>query len=139
MNQHQTHRLSSRVHTAIELPLSAFLASLKQQTPAASTLDEVKLIKLRVHMEAAVRLVCEQVGVRSLSGLLLYQTQAKEFQVVNGNLPAAVREAGLSSYVNNEKENAEDEKKDRALLAQLVEAAKGKTSHFPTFFFSFQV
>jgi len=36
----------------------------------------------------------------------------------------AVEEAGLSSYVNDEKENIEDEKKDRLLLAQLVEAAK---------------
>ena len=62
--------------------------------------------------------------MRSLSGLLLYQTQAKEFQVINANLAAAVKKAGLSSYVNNEKENAEDEKKDRVLLAQLVEAAK---------------
>ena len=66
----------------------------------------------------------EQVGVRSLSGLL-YQTQAKEFRVINANLAAAVKEGGLSSYVNNEKENVEDEKKDRVLLAQLVEAAKG--------------
>ena len=55
--------------------------------------------------------------MRSLSGLLLYQTQAKEFQVINANLAAAVKEAGLSSYVNNEKENVEDEKKDRVLLA----------------------
>ena len=124
MNQNQTHRLCSRVKTAIQLPLAAAL--LKQQS-AASPLDEVKLIKLRVHLESAVRLVREQVGVRSLSGLLLYQTQAKEFQVVNANLAAAVKEAGLSSqYANNEKENAEDEKKDRVLLAQLVEAAKGQ-------------
>ena len=47
--------------------------------------------------------------------------------MINANLAsAAVKEAGLSSYVNNEKENAEDEKKDRVLLAQLVEAAKGR-------------
>jgi len=126
MNQHQTHRLCARIHAAIELPLAASLLK-QQQQPAASSaasLDEVKLIKLKVHLESAVRLVREQVGVRSLSGLLLYQTQAKEFQVINANLAAAVKEAGLSSYVNNEKENAEDEKKDRVLLAQLVEAAK---------------
>ena len=67
--------------------------------------------------------------MRSLSGLLLYQTQAKEFQVINANLAAAaVKEAGLSSYVNNEKENIEDEMKDRVLLAQLVEATKGTSS-----------
>jgi len=125
MNQHQTHRLCARIHTAIELPLAASL--LKQQLPqSAVSLDEVKLIKLKVHLESAVRLVREQVGVRSLSGLLLYQTQAKEFQVINANLAAAVKETGLSSYVNNEKENVEDEKKDRVLLAQLVEAAKGR-------------
>ena len=83
-----------------------------------------------------MRLVREQVGVRSLSGLLLYQTHAMEFQVINANLAAAaVKEAGLSSYVNNEKENAEDEKKDRVLLAQLVEAAKGFSSFFVFFFF----
>jgi len=123
MNQHQTHRMCARIHAAIELPSAALL---KQQQSAAS-LDEVKLIKLKVHLESAVRLVREQVGVRSLSGLLLYQTQAKEFQVINANLAsAAVKEAGLSSYVNNEKENVEDEKKDRVLLAQLVEAAKGQ-------------
>ena len=58
--------------------------------------------------------------------LLLYQTQAKEFQVINVNLAAAAKEAGLSSYVNNDEENVEDEKKDRVLLAQLVEAAKGR-------------
>ena len=47
--------------------------------------------------------------------------------MINANLAsAAVKEAGLSSYVNNEKENVEDEKKDRVLLAQLVEAAKGQ-------------
>jgi len=125
MNQHQTHRMCARIHAAIELPLAAFL--LKQQQQSASSLDEVKLIKLKVHLESAVRLVREQVGVRSLSGLLLYQTQAKEFQVINANLAAAaVKETGLSSYVNNEKENVEDEKKDRVLLAQLVEAAKGR-------------
>jgi len=44
------------------------------------------------------------------------------------NLAAAAKEAGLSSYVNNDEENVEDEKKDRVLLAQLVEAAKGR--HF---------
>ena len=99
MNQHQTHRLCARIHTAIELPLAASL--LKQQLPqSAVSLDEVKLIKLKVHLESAVRLVREQVGVRSLSGLLLYQTQAKEFQVINANLAAAAKEAGLSSYVN---------------------------------------
>jgi len=91
-----------------------------------------------------VRLVSEQVAVRSLSGLLLYQTQAKEFQVINDNLAAAVKEAGLSSssslgYVNNEKENAEDEKKDRALLGQLVEAAKGRTLSFSFSFFRFEM
>ena len=48
--------------------------------------------------------------------------------MINANLGAAVKEAGLASYVNNEKENAEDEKKDRVLLAQLVEAAKGRVS-----------
>ena len=97
----------------------------------AASLDEVKLIILKVHLESAVRLVREQVGVRSLSGLLMYQTQAKEFQVINANLAAAaVKEAGLSSYVNNEKENIEDEKKDRVLLVQLVEAAKGFILHF---------
>ena len=42
----------------------------------------------------------------------------KEFQVINANLAAAaVTEAGLSSYVNNENENTENEKKDRVLLA----------------------
>ena len=75
-----------------------------------------------------MRLVREQVGVRSLSGLLLYQTQAKEFQVINANLAAAAKEAGLSPYVDNEKENIEDEMKDRVLLAQLVEATKGTSS-----------
>ena len=95
----------------------------------------MKLIKLKVHLESAVQLVREQVGVRSLSGLLLYQTQAKEFQVINANLAAVVKEAGLSSYVNNEKENVEDEKKDRVLLAQLVEAAKGFSSFFSFVFF----
>ena len=90
-----------------------------------------------MHLESAVRLVREQVGVRSLSGLLLYQSQAKEFQVINANLAAVVKEAGLSSYVNNEKENAEDEKKDRVLLAQLVEAAKGFSSFFSFVFFCF--
>ena len=116
MNQHQTHRLCARIHVAIELPLAAALLKQQQQATAAS-LDEVKLIKLKMHLESAVRLVREQVGVRSLSGLLLYQTQAKEFQVINANLAAAaVKEAGLSSYVNNEKENVEDEK-DRVLLA----------------------
>ena len=124
MNQHQTHRMCARIRAAIELPLAAAL--LKQQQQSAAALVEVKLIKLKVHLESAVRLVREQVGVRSLSGLLLYQTQAKEFQVINANLAAAaVKEAGLLSYVNNEKENVEDEKKDRVLLAQLVEAAKG--------------
>jgi len=97
---------------------------------SSASLDEVKLIKLKVHLEAAVRLVREQVGVRSLSGLLLYQTQAKEFQVINANLAAVVNKAGLSSYVNNEKENVEDEKEDRVLLAQLVEAEKGLFSFF---------
>ena len=127
MNQHQTHRLCARIHAAIELPLAAALLKQQQQQQSAASLDEVKLIKLKVHLEAAVRLVREQVGVRSLSGLLLYQTQAKEFQVINANLAAAaVKEAGLSSYVNNEKENVEDEKKDRVLLAQLIEAAKGQ-------------
>ena len=135
MNQHQTHRMCARIHAAIELPLAAAL--LKQQS-AASPLDEVKLIKLKVHLESAVRLVREQVGVRSLSGLLLY-TQAKEFQVINANLAAAaVKEAGLSSYVNNEKENAEDEKKDRVLLAQLVEAAKGQNRFLSFSFIFFQ-
>ena len=124
MNQHQTHQLCARIHTAIELPLTAALLKQQQQQQSAASLDEVKLIKLKVHLEAAVRLVREQVGVRSLSGLLLYQTQAKEFQVINDNLAAAVKEAGLSSYVNNENENTEDEKKDRVLLAQLVETAK---------------
>ena len=125
MNQHQTHRLCARIHAAIELPLAASLVK-QQQSASSASLEEVNLIKLKVHLESAVRLVREQVGVRSLSGLLLYQTQAKEFQVINANLAAAaVKEAGLSSYVNNEKENAEDEKKDRVLLAQLVEAAKG--------------
>ena len=128
MNQHQTHRISSRVKAAIELPLTEPLLKQQQQqqqSATAGSLDEVKLIKLKVHLESAVRLVRGQVGVRSLSGLLLYQTQAKEFQVINANLAAAAKEAGLSSYVNNEKENAEDEQKDRVLLAQLVEAAKG--------------
>ena len=110
MNQHQTHRLCARIHTAIELPLAAAL--LKQQLPqSAVSLDEVKLIKLRVHLESAVRLVREQVGVRSL-----------------GVSATAAKEAGLSSYVNNEKENIEDEMKDRVLLAQLVEATKGTSS-----------
>ena len=119
MNQHQTHRLCARIHAAL----------LEQQQSAVGSLDEVKLIKLKVHLESAVRLVREQVRVRSLSGLLLYQTQAKEFQVINANLAAAVvKEVGLSSYVNNEEENAVDEKKDRALLAQLVETAKGSSS-----------
>jgi len=106
-----------------------------QSAAPAGSLHEVKLIKLKVHLESAVRLVREQVGVRSLSGLLLYQTQAKEFQVINANLAAAaVKEAGLSSYVDNEKENIEDEKKDRVLLAQLVEAAKGFHDLFFFFF-----
>ena len=74
MNQHQTHRLCARIHTAVELPLAASL--LKQQQQSA----------------------------------------------------AAVKEAGLSPYVDNEKENIEDEKKDRVLLAQLVEATKGTSS-----------
>ena len=125
MNQHQTRRLCDRIHAAIELPLAAALLK-QQQSASAASLDEVKLIKLKVHLESAVRLVREQVGVRSLSGLLLYQTQAKEFQVINANLDAAAGEAGLSSqYVNNEKENVEDEMKDRVLLGQLVTAAKG--------------
>ena len=94
MNQHQTHRMCARIHAAIELPLAAFL--LKQQQQSASSLDEVKLIKLKVHLESAVRLVREQVGGRSLSGLLMYQTQAKEFQVINANLAAAaVKEAAV--------------------------------------------
>ena len=136
MNQSQTHRICSRIHTAIELPLAASLFKQQQQVAASSpsgdstSLDEVKLIILKVHLESAVRLVSEQVGVRSLSGLLLYQTQAKEFQVINLNLAAAVSVTGHSSYVNNEKENAEDEKKDRVLLAQLVEAAKGRVSSY---------
>ena len=104
MNQHQTHRMCARIRTAIELPLAASLLKQQQQQSAAASLEEVKLIKLKVHLESAVRLVREQVGVRSLSGLLLYQTQAKEFPVINTNLAAAVKEAGLSSYVNNEKE-----------------------------------
>ena len=134
MNQHQTHRLCARIHTAVELPLADALLKQQQQS-AATSLDEVKLIKLKVHLESAVRLVREQVGVRSLSGLLLYQTQAKEFQVINANLAAAaVKEAGLSPYVDNEKENIEDEKKDRVLLAQLVEAAKGFHDLFFFFF-----
>ena len=136
MNQHQTHRISSRVKAAIELPLAEALLK-QQQSATAGSLDEVKLIKLKVHLESAVRFVREQVGVRSLSGLLLYQTQAKEFQVINANLAAVVKEAGLSSYVNNEKENVEDEKKDRVLLAQLVEAAKGFSSFFSFVFFVF--
>ena len=134
MNQHQTHRMCARIHAAIELPLAVLLKQRQQSASSISALDEVKLIKLKVHLESAVRLVREQVGVRSLSGLLLYQTQAKEFQVVNLNLAAAVSVTGHSSYVNNEKENAEDEKKDRVLLAQLVEAAKGRVSSY--FFFS---
>ena len=81
LNQHQTHRLCARIHTAIELPLAASLY--KQQQSAASSLDEVKLIKLKVHLESAVRLVREQVGVRSLSGLLLYQTQSKEYNLTS--------------------------------------------------------
>ena len=126
MNQHQTHRLCARIHAAIELPLAASLLK-QQQSASSASLEEVNLIKLKVHLESAVRLVREQVGVRSLSGLLLYQTQAKEFQVINANLAAAaVKEAGLSSYVNNEKENVEDERKDRELLAQLAEAAKSQ-------------
>ena len=134
MNQHQTHRLCARIHTAVELPLADALLKQQQQS-AATSLDEVKLIKLKVHLESAVRLVREQDGVRSLSGLLLYQTQAKEFQVINANLAAAaVKEAGLSPYVDNEKENIEDEKKDRVLLAQLVEAAKGFHDLFFFFF-----
>jgi len=141
MNQHQTHRISSRVKAAIELPLAEALLKQQQQqqqqSATAGSLDEVKLIKLKVHLESAVRLVRGQVGVRSLSGLLLYQTQAKEFQVINANLAAVVKEAGLSSYVNNEKENVEDEKKDRVLLAQLVEAAKGFSSFFSFVFFVF--
>ena len=113
------------------LPLNfPWLLLCSNNQSAAATLDEGKLIKLKVHLESAVRLVREQVGVRSLSGLLLYQTQAKEFQVINANLSAAVKEAGLSYYVNNEKENFEDEKKDRVLLAQLVDAAKGFSSLF---------
>ena len=135
MNQHQTHRMCARIRSAIELPLAASLLKQQQQSASAASLDEVKLIKLKVHLESAVRLVREQIGVRSLSGLLLYQTQAKEFQVINANLAAAVKEAGLSSYVDNEKENSEDEKKDRVLLAQLVEAAKGFSSFFIIFFF----
>ena len=132
MNPHQTHRLCARIHAAIELPLATALLKQQQQqqqsaVSSSASLDEVKLIKLKVHLESAVRLVREQVGVRSLSGLLLYQTQAKEFQVINTNLAAAaVKEAGLSPYVSNEKDNFEDEKKDRVLLTQLVEAAKGR-------------
>ena len=130
MNQHQTHRMCARIHAAIELPLAVLLKQRQQSASSISALDEVKLIKLKVHLESAVRLVREQVGARSLSGLLLYQTQAKEFQVINLNLAAAVSVTGHSSYVNNEKENAEDEKKDRVLLAQLVEAAKGRVSSY---------
>jgi len=85
MSQNQTHRLCARIHASIELPLAAALL-IQQQQSAVASLDEVKLIKLKVHLESAVRLVREQVGVRSLSGLLLYQTQAKEFQVINANL-----------------------------------------------------
>ena len=92
MNQNQTHRLCARIHASIELPLSAALL-IQQQQSAVVSLDEVKLIKLKVHLESAVRLVREQVGVvRSLSGLLLYQTQAKEFQVINANLAVVLCE-----------------------------------------------
>ena len=84
MSQNQTHRLCARIHASIVLPLAAALL-IQQQQSAVASLDEVKLIKLKVHLESAVRLVREQVGVRSLSGLLLY-TQAKEFQVINANL-----------------------------------------------------
>ena len=73
MNQHQTRRLCARIQAAIELPLAASLLIQQQQSVAAS-LDELKLIKLKVHLESAVRLVREQVGVRSLSGLLQHQT-----------------------------------------------------------------
>ena len=50
--------------------------------------------------------------------------------MINANLAAAFKEAGLSCYVNNDEENVEDEKKDRVLLAQLVETAKGFLSSF---------
>jgi hypothetical protein len=73
--------------------------------------------------------------VRSLGGLLLHQTQAKEFQVINANLVSAVSEAGLiglagsssssTGYINNGGENVSDEKQDRVALAKLVEFAKG--------------
>ena len=62
MNQQQTHRLCARIHTAIELPLAASLLKQQQQQQSAVALDEVKLIKLKVHLESAVRLVREQVG-----------------------------------------------------------------------------
>ena len=74
MNQNRTHRLCARIHATIELPLAAALLKQQQQQQSAASLDEVKLIKLKVHLESAVRLVREQVGVRSLSGLLLHQT-----------------------------------------------------------------
>jgi len=59
MNQHQTHRLCARIHAAIELPLAAALLKEQQRQSVAALLDEVKLIKLKVHLEAAVRLVRE--------------------------------------------------------------------------------
>ena len=40
--------------------------------------------------------------------------------------------------MNDEKENTEDEKKDRVLLAQLVEAAKGQNKFLSFSFIFFQ-
>jgi len=68
MNQHQTHRLCARIHAAIQLPFAAMPVSVKQQQSTEIILEEATLIKLCVHLEAAVRLVREQVEVRSLSG-----------------------------------------------------------------------
>ena len=73
-----------------------------------------------MHLESAVRLVREQVGVRSLSGLLLYQTQAKEFQVINANLAATVvKEAGLSSYVTTRRRMQQLESEFKALMSSI--------------------
>ena len=58
--------------------------------------------------------------------------------MINANLAAAVKEARLTNYVNDEKENTEDEKKDRVLLAQLVEAAKGQNRFLSISFIFFQ-
>ena len=104
MNQHQTHRLASRISASIEKPLTAILNTMSANKN--TQLDPLKLIKLRVHLESALHLISEQVGVRSLGGLLLHQTQAKEFQVINTNLVNAVSEAGLvtsgnQGYANN--------------------------------------